>query len=180
MPSLAAVSQACRDTIDREVDALHHPLVRVPGAVALQKLDLDVVKRIEIGEADRIEKLCGTKFPGTLIQARRRTRTNDSERPAQPIRKLRAEAASLTFSTVRRGNGAAFFSSYTPSGRWQRRLLAGRSWRGLHASDIQQDGRYLGFGLRARLAQPRLSAAAGPIGGSARQLRRDVCARLIT
>ena len=48
---LAAVSQACRDTIDREVDALHHPLVRVPGAVALQKLDLHVVKRIEIREA---------------------------------------------------------------------------------------------------------------------------------
>jgi hypothetical protein len=49
--SLAAVSQACRDTIDREVDTLHHPLVRVPAAVALQKLDLHVVKRIEIREA---------------------------------------------------------------------------------------------------------------------------------
>ena len=51
MHLLPAISEACRDTIDREVDALHHPLVRVPGAVALQKLDLHVVKRIEIREA---------------------------------------------------------------------------------------------------------------------------------
>ena len=46
--SLTAVSQACRDTIDREVDPLHHPLVRVAGAMALQELDLHMVERIEI------------------------------------------------------------------------------------------------------------------------------------
>src|SRR5829696_4172023 len=50
-PGSAAVPQARRDAVDREVDPLHHPLLRIAGAVAPQKLDLHVVERIEIGEA---------------------------------------------------------------------------------------------------------------------------------
>ena len=49
------VAQSGRDAVDGQVDPVHDALVRVAAAMPLQKLDLQVVQRIEVGEtvADR-------------------------------------------------------------------------------------------------------------------------------
>jgi phosphatidylserine/phosphatidylglycerophosphate/cardiolipin synthase-like enzyme len=47
----AAVAQSRGDAVDGQVDAALHALVGLAGAVAAQQLDLDVVQRIEVGEA---------------------------------------------------------------------------------------------------------------------------------
>ena len=55
--ALAGVAQAGGDAVDRQVDAalqpLHAFLALAPVAVAAQQFDLQVVERVEIGEAMR-------------------------------------------------------------------------------------------------------------------------------
>src|SRR5262249_45374080 len=49
--TLPAIAQAGRDAVDGEVDALHHVLVGVAGAVALGQIDLHVIERIDLRQA---------------------------------------------------------------------------------------------------------------------------------
>src|SRR5262249_30114493 len=48
---LPAVAQAGRDAVDAEVDAFHRSRVAFAGAVALDQLDLNVMQRVDVGEA---------------------------------------------------------------------------------------------------------------------------------
>ncbi len=41
----------CGDSVDREVDRLHHALVRIAGTIALEQLQLHMVERIDVGKA---------------------------------------------------------------------------------------------------------------------------------
>src|SRR5438105_6629786 len=50
-PRLAAVAKPGGDAVDGEMDGAQQPLVLALGAMASQELDLQVVERIEIGEA---------------------------------------------------------------------------------------------------------------------------------
>src|SRR3954471_246615 len=45
------VAQACRQPVDGEVDPALHALLGPAGAVTLQELELQVVQRVEVGEA---------------------------------------------------------------------------------------------------------------------------------
>ena len=47
---LATVAQSCRDPVDGQMNALHDALVRIPGPVPLQELDLQMVQGVEIGK----------------------------------------------------------------------------------------------------------------------------------
>ena len=48
---LAAVAQTGSNAVDREMDALHDPLVGSPGAMALEQLDLNMIERVDIRKA---------------------------------------------------------------------------------------------------------------------------------
>src|SRR6266540_5575919 len=49
--ALAAVAQRRRDAVDGEVNGAHGALLGVPRPVAAQERELDVVQRIQVGEA---------------------------------------------------------------------------------------------------------------------------------
>src|ERR1700744_937040 len=60
-PGLATVPETGGDAFDRQVDALADHLVGLAGAVAAQKLHLQEIERVDVGQtqADRLRQLRG-------------------------------------------------------------------------------------------------------------------------
>ena len=51
LQKLAAVAQARGNAVDRKMDAAPDAIIRIAGAMPAQQLDLQVIERVEIGEA---------------------------------------------------------------------------------------------------------------------------------